>query len=188
AEPSDFVVRINVNLVQVDAVVTDSKGHPVKGLTPDDFEVFQDGQPQKITNFSYVEEGVKVPSISATRNNEPSVPPPPVPLKKEQVRRSIVLVVDDLGLSLENMARVRAALKKFVDHEMQPGDLVAIVRTGAGVGALQQFTSDKRLLYAAMDRIKFSFLARAYSFAPMDIARTLERPAVAGAGGGQPGG
>src|SRR5581483_11088372 len=105
AEPSDFVVRINVNLVQVDAVVTDSKGHPVKGLTPDDFEVFQDGQPQKITNFSYVEEGVKVPSISATRNNEPSVPPPPVPLKKEQVRRSIVLVVDDLGLSLENMAR-----------------------------------------------------------------------------------
>src|SRR5260370_25241403 len=37
---------------------------------------------------------------------------------------------------------------------MQPGDLVAIVRTSGGMGALQQFTTDKRQLYAAIERVK----------------------------------
>jgi VWFA-related protein len=46
-------------------------------------------------------------------------------------------------------------LKKWVDVEMQPGDLVAVVRTNAGVGTLQQFTNDKRLLYSAIDMIRY---------------------------------
>src|SRR5262252_5292683 len=49
------VIRINVNLVQVDAIVTDSKGKPVTDLTADDFEVFQDGKPQAITSFTFVD-------------------------------------------------------------------------------------------------------------------------------------
>src|SRR5688572_20638955 len=49
----DDVVRINTNLVQVDAVVTkDNK--PVTDLTEDDFEVLEDGKPQFITNFSFI--------------------------------------------------------------------------------------------------------------------------------------
>ena len=68
----------------------------------------------------------------------------------------IALVVDDLGLAFDSVARVRGALKKFVDEQMQPGDLVAIVRTGAGMGALQQFTADKRVLYAAIDWVRFN--------------------------------
>src|SRR5215207_3290108 len=39
----------------------------------------------------------------------------------------------------------RAALRKFVDEQVQPGDLVAILRTAGGVGALQQFTTDRRM-------------------------------------------
>ena len=53
--PSPPVIRINVNLVQVDAVVTDSRGNPVTDLKADDFEVFQDGKPQVITNFEFVD-------------------------------------------------------------------------------------------------------------------------------------
>src|SRR5580700_680182 len=48
------VIRINVNLVQVDAVVTDSHDHPVPNLEAKDFEILQDGKAQKITNFSYI--------------------------------------------------------------------------------------------------------------------------------------
>jgi VWFA-related protein len=65
-------------------------------------------------------------------------------------------VVDDLTLSIGSMVWVREALKKFVDEQMQDGDLVAIIRTGAGVGALQQFTMDKRQLTAAIERVKFN--------------------------------
>src|ERR1700682_152223 len=50
----DDVVRITANLVQVDAVVTDKKGIQITDLTDQDFEVFEDGRPQKISNLSYV--------------------------------------------------------------------------------------------------------------------------------------
>src|SRR6202008_1014034 len=82
-------------------------------------------------------------------------PLPPVPLRSDLVRRTIAIVVDDLGLSFESTYFVRRALKKFVDEQMQPGDLVAIIRTSGGMGALQQFTIDKRQLYAAIERVKY---------------------------------
>jgi len=166
------VVRITSNLVQVDAVVTDKKGQPVPDLRPEEFEIYEDGRAQKITNFSFVSTGGGADAAGpadapggdnarASRRGEPATPVPPVRLRPEDVRRTFALVVDDLGLSFESMHFVRSALRKFVDEQMQPGDLVAIIRTGAGVGALQQFTSDKRLLYAAIDRVKWNSRGRA---------------------------
>jgi VWFA-related protein len=63
-------------------------------------------------------------------------------------------------------------LKKFVDEQMQTGDLVAIIRTSGGMGALQQFTSDKRQLYAAIERVKWFANGRAgvSAFAPLSGA------------------
>jgi VWFA-related protein len=166
----DTVIRINVNLVQVDAVVTDSSGKPVTDLKPEDFEVLQDGKRQQITNFSYI--STHDPSSARLRPAPAKKGAPPVPparIKPQDIRRTVALVVDDLGLSFESIARVRSSLKKFVDTEMQPGDLVAVIRTGAGIGALQQFTADKRMLYAAIDRVKFNALGRVgiSSFAPL---------------------
>src|SRR5438045_2245201 len=68
----------------------------------------------------------------------------------------MAIVVDDLGRSFASSYYVRRALKKFVDEQMQPGDLVAIIRTSGGMGALQQFTSDKRQLQAAVERVKWN--------------------------------
>ena len=76
-------------------------------------------------------------------------------LQPTEVRRTLALVVDDLGLAGETIPPVRGAIRNFIDEQMRPGDLVAIVRTGAGMGALQQFTTDKRLLYAALERVKY---------------------------------
>jgi VWFA-related protein len=155
------VIRINVNLVQVDAIVTDAKGKPVTNLTADDFEVLQDGMAQTITNFAFIEvKDAKIntpPSKSASKQakNVVGPPPPPLALRPEQIRRTIALVVDDLALSADSTVRVRQSLKKWVDEEMQPGDLVAVLRTSAGMGALQQFTADKRVLYAAIDLVQF---------------------------------
>ncbi len=157
------VIRISVNLVQVDAVVTDSSGRQVTNLTADDFEILEDKRPQKITAFSYVSIGaprpehIKPPAPSPTLVAPPPVAPPQptVHLARQQVQRTIVLMVDDLALSFESTARVRSALKKFVDEQMQDGDLVAVIRTRAGMGALEQFTTDKRILHAAIDHIRW---------------------------------
>ena len=124
---------------------------------PRDFEVTLGGERQEVTNFSYVSNVVE---DARDRGGAPAVdknapPVPPARLRPSQVRRTIALVVDDLGASFESTAFIRDALKKYVDRQMQPGDLVAIIRTSAGMGALQQFTSDKRQLHAAIERVRW---------------------------------
>ncbi len=143
------VVRIGVTLVQVDAIVTNKDGRPVADLTRDDFEVFQDGQPQKIESFAYVSEPPPVPLREVADG-----PTPPVRIAPEQVRRTIAIVVDDLK-SVEAARRTRDAVRRFVDERMQPGDLIAIVQARAGAGALQQFSGDRQELHAAIERIRY---------------------------------
>jgi hypothetical protein len=55
SDDAGFVVKFNVDLIQVDALVTDSSGRHVADLKAGDFEVVQDDRPQRITHFSYVE-------------------------------------------------------------------------------------------------------------------------------------
>ena len=160
------VVKITTSLIQVDATVLDKKGKPVKGLTADDFEIYENGKKQPITNFSFVELGSekeKTTEQIAAKPVKGAVAPPPVPVKlrPEQVHRTVALVVDDLGLSVMSVDVVKTALKKFVDEQMLPGDVVAIIRTGSGAGALQQFTTDKRILHAAIDRVRWNPHGRA---------------------------
>lgn len=172
-QEKEDVVRISVTLVQIDAVVTDSAGRPVTNLKPEDFEVLEDGHRQHLSNFSYVvaqPEALSTPSKRETRS-EPAQPIiPAARLRPDQVRRTIAVIVDDLGLSAESIAAVHSGLKKFVDEQMQPGDLVAILRTGAGMGALQQFTSDKRQLNAAIERVRWNPMGTAglSAFAPVE--------------------
>ena len=165
-QQKEDVVRVTTNLVQVDVVVTDADGKQVTDLRPEEFEVQEDGKKQQITNFSFISTGHAPPPVAAAAEtaapaaakNAPKVAP--ALLRPEQVRRTIALVVDDLGLSFESVGYVRQALKKFVDEQMQSDDLVAIMRTSAGSGASQQFTSDKRRLYAAIDRVQWYPMGR----------------------------
>jgi Ca-activated chloride channel family protein len=55
--------KVEVSVTNVEVVVTDSKGNRVAGLTRDDFEVYQDGTPQKISNFYAVSGGKASVSI-----------------------------------------------------------------------------------------------------------------------------
>jgi VWFA-related protein len=147
----ESVIKISTNLIQIDATVLDRSGKVATGLTGDDFEIFENGKKQKITNFSFVDlrsdrAGGPVASSSDRPPNRP---------RPEQVHRTIALLVDDLGLSFSSTAAVKTALKTFVDEQMQPDDLVTILRTSAGSAVLQQFTSDKNMLHAAINRIRW---------------------------------
>lgn len=171
SNPDDDVVRISTNLIQIDVVVTDSRGKIVTDLKPSEIEIYENGRKQALTNFSFVS-SVRAAESKPKEVDNSSVPIPTAELKAEKVRRTFALVVDDLSLSFESAYQTRRALKKFVDEQMQDGDLVAIIRTGAGIGALQQFTSDKRMLYAAIERVKWNPLGSGgiSAFAPIEAA------------------
>ena len=136
AQPAPPLLRITVTLVQVDAVVTDGHGRRVPNLEASDFELLQVGAPQQISYFSYVPEPEPLPAPPPVPKGQKAPQLAPEPITAAQVRRTIALVVDDLALSFDSIVRVRDALRKFVEQEMQPGDLVAIVRTGGGVALL----------------------------------------------------
>ena len=158
------VVKITTNLVQIDAVITDNKGKRVIDLKPEEIELYEDGQARSITNFSYINlnSNDSRPTSSPTTTDKTAVAPPLVPrqLRPGQVRRTIALVVDDLGLSFESAVHVRNSLRKFLDEQLQPDDLVAIIRTSGGMGALQSFTTDRRQLYAAVEKVKWNVTGR----------------------------
>ena len=99
--------------------------------------------------------------------------------------RLLTFVVDDLNLSFESTIRLKGVLRKLLD-DLSPGDEVAIVRTGGGVGTMQQFTSDRRRILASVDRVRFNPMgvARLTATEPIDT----EMPFTAGPGGGNPSG
>jgi VWFA-related protein len=183
AQPDDPLPRRNVafpdsqptfrttsTLVTVDAVVTDASGRHVTDLTATDFEIVQGGKRRPLRQLAYVPlVSAAAPAVASARQAAEIVTPP-APLtaalggdlgpSARLIARTIAIVVDDLGLSFESTVHARRALRTFVDEQVQPGDLVAILRTSGGIGALQQFTTDKRLLHAAVDRVQWTMLSR----------------------------
>ncbi len=163
----DEVIRVTTNLVQADVIVTDKSGRQVTDLRPEDFEVLEDGKRQTLSHFSYISTDRPNP---ATKPANSSTELPPLPISEAQARRTLAIVVDDLGLSAESIVSVRKALKEFVENQMQPQDRVAIVQTTSANGAMQQFTSDKSKLLATIERISWFGAGRGAlgAFAPID--------------------
>lgn len=181
----DDVVKISTNLIQVDVTVTDKDGKTVPGLTIDDFELFENGEKQDLSDFLFVTSNSGGATLSGGEQNTQAGGVqgqlPPTALRPAQVRRTVAIVIDDLNMSYESMVMAKSALRKFVNEQMQSNDLVAIVRTGGSVGALQQFTSDKRVLIAAVERLRWNPLGsagisaiRALENSPEDITERTQ--------------
>jgi len=160
--PAEESLRINTQLVQVDVVVTDRKNRHVRDLSGEDFEIEVDGVRQSVTYFSRIDLKNAVERERPKRGKREAQPEsmPTRQIRPEEVQRTIAFVVDDLGLSFRSTEFVRETLRKFVAEQMQEGDLVAVIRTGNGLGMLEQFTSDKRVLYSAIERLKWNPLSR----------------------------
>ncbi|MGZ9270807.1 MAG: hypothetical protein ACXW6T_16935, partial [Candidatus Binatia bacterium] len=91
------VVRVETQLVSVPTVVTNSVGRPVPGLRAENFLLFENSQPQKITNFATTE----------------------APFE-------IALLLDTSGSTREDVGLIRQAANAFIDA-LRPGDRVAVV-------------------------------------------------------------
>jgi VWFA-related protein len=153
--PADFAVHIEVNLVQVDAVVTDGNGQPVKNLTSADFKILQDGKPQPISNFSWIDAAATTPPAGIGKPVE--TPGSGADIKEADLKRTISIVVDDLGLAWESYPAITRAVRSFIEKEKGPGDLISILSTSRlGPDLYRQFTSDPQLLTAAIDSLKYN--------------------------------
>jgi VWFA-related protein len=150
AAPPGVTFKVEVNFVEIDAVVTDAQGNFVPGLTAADFELIEEGAPQKISAFTAVDLPVRKADPPMLRASPIE---PDVQTNLEEFNgRVILIVLDDLQIDFRRSPQVRAAAKQFVQRYVGANDLVAVVHTGTGAKAGQEFTASRARLVAAIDR------------------------------------
>jgi len=150
-------IRSTVSLVEIDVQITNRDGKPVKGLKQEQFTITEDGKPQKISSFEYndieqVETAGKV-----------DVPPISVPLgtitSPEEIKavvrdhRMIVMFFDLTSLQAEDLVRSTRAAQKYLQEQMTPADLVAVVAFGNTLKVVANFTNDRELLKQSVDAL-----------------------------------
>ena len=140
--------RVEVNYVEVDALVTDADGKPIANLTKDDFELFEDGKKQDVATFALV----NIPIERAERPLFASGPVQPDVQTNDHIEgRIYLLVLDDLHTDVTRSPRVKAAATRFIENNFGTNDLAAVVFTGRS-GDGQDFTNNPRLLVNAINK------------------------------------
>jgi VWFA-related protein len=141
--------KVEVNYVEIDAVVTDPQGNMVRTLTKDDFSIFEQGKPQTVSIASLVDIPVEKfdPPLYKTKPIEPDVRSN----TKEFNGRVFVMVLDDLNTSFARSGRVRAAARQFIERYLGANDVAAIVQTGGAKSTGQEFTSSRVRLLRALN-------------------------------------
>ncbi len=117
AQPSQtFVDSVDVQVVEVDVVVTDKKGRPVKDLKREDFELYVDGRPVEISNF-FESEILTEPAQPTDRSNTPTAEATPAATDyaDDPVPLTIVLYMDDANLFPPYRTRLLRRLKSAVE-------------------------------------------------------------------------
>lgn len=148
-------LRTAVHLVVVDVEVTDRSGNPVKGLQASDFVVREDGRPQKITSFQYVDvEGLETARAPA----EPVVVPvaggaPADVGSRVRNRRLVALFFDLTALHPDELRRAQQAALDYVQRHMTPADLVAVVALSTRLRVLADFTNDRETVVTALRQL-----------------------------------
>jgi VWFA-related protein len=149
---------IDVRVINVDVVVTDRKGMPITGLTKDDFELYENGQPKPITNFFEVEGTRAVNQVveaPATPAPTAATPPPIVRIDEtpENLRRRIIFYIDNLSLAPFNRNRVFTNMKDFLKNVMRPGDEAMVATYNRSMKVRVPFTRDHRQIEIMLDTL-----------------------------------
>ncbi len=127
---------VEVRLINIDVVVTDRQGNPVPGLTREDFEVYEKGKRQEITNFS---EFAATPDLSGTAPSEAPA-------------RRIVIFIDTYSTDTFERKRAAEALTGFL-RDLRPADEVMVVRWNRTLSIVVPSTSDGGRLAEGLQRV-----------------------------------
>lgn len=128
---------LEVRVTNIDVVVTDRAGKPVRGLTRDDFVLLEDKKPQTITNFSEYADEVQPPSIAADTSA-----PAPAPTAQRRPPRHIVLLLDDTSVDPLVRGQLFDSIAKAVPKLVEAGDEVMLATWESSLHIRQPFTGN----------------------------------------------
>jgi len=114
--------RADVKLIDVSVSVRDGEGHLVTGLSQDDFEVFEDGSPQKIAFFA----------------------------RSQDVPLNLGLAVDFSGSQDPFLKAHHKDLQAFLDNVLGPADQAYLLCFGNYLRMVNEFTSSPAELLASL--------------------------------------
>ncbi len=143
--------RVDTNFVEVDAVVTDSKGAFVRSLTQDDFELFEDGKKQEIGTFGLVD-------IPLERDDKPlfrasPVEPDVATNEKDFEGRIYVIVLDANHVPAQDSYMVKKTALEFINRYLGANDVAAVVHAQTNAADFnQEFTNSRPRLRLAVDK------------------------------------
>jgi VWFA-related protein len=157
SQSSTFTLKVNSDLVLTNIVVRDKKtGAVVKGLTEKDFTIVEDGKPQHIASFDFENVDEAAALNEATIN---AAAPNGVfgaktgTANQEELRnhRLIVMFFDITSMQPDDLDRAQDAARNYINKQMHPADLVAVVSLDTTLSLDQDFTSSKDLLLKAVN-------------------------------------
>src|SRR6266852_1772775 len=154
----------NSQLVMETVSVKDKNGKPVENLSAKDFTVTEDGAPQTIRFFEYQRLQDVAPQVASTSQQERVAPLPKLPKSqvapespgnvKYQDRSLLALYFDMSAMPETDQLRAFTAARKFVQTQMTPSDLMALMVYQAGaVQILQDFTDDRDRLLSIIETL-----------------------------------
>src|SRR5580693_9278856 len=153
-------IRASSDLVRIDVEVTDKSGKPVKGLTPEQFSITENGKAQKISIFTFQDiEKMETAQSDDTKPIVVAIDSPNTPAATEAIsdqvrdRRMLVLFFDLTSMQTDDIARAHDAALKFVQKQMTSADLVSIVVYAARLTVWADFTNDRSKLEKAVARL-----------------------------------
>jgi VWFA-related protein len=163
ADQTQLTFRAGINFVTVDAYVSDSKGQPAIDLKQSDFEVLEDNKPQKIEAFRF---------IKVDGNPKPGEPPPQEIRNRDDEEREaarddtrvFVIFLDDYHTRLGSSLAVRQPLTQFIENQLRPLDLVAIMYPLTPVTDID-FTRNHAKIINAIQH----FEGRKYKYEPRNL-------------------
>jgi VWFA-related protein len=161
AQQTDYAFHAETELVLVNVTVRDKAGKLVLDLKPEDFQIKEDGKPQKVVSFD-VENTDAVPVMDVAQAKPFDASPVPAlnsggPQAAAAIefkdRRLIVLFFDLSGMEPDEIDHSVTAAQNYVDKQMAPADLVSVVSLGSSLQVNQDFTSDHGLLKKALQSL-----------------------------------
>jgi VWFA-related protein len=150
-------IRSTVSLVEIDVQVTNRDGKPVKGLKQEQFSVTEDSKPQKISTFEYND--IEQIETAGKTDEAPITVPLGTVSSPEEIKavvrdhRMIVMFFDLTSLQSEDLLRSTRAAQKYLQEQMSPADLVAVVAFGNTLKVVANFTNDRELLRQSVEAV-----------------------------------